>query len=292
MKPLTVYTPDQVTSSMPPDLSSAAWRFLAEGDSWFTLGTLNPAKNSNLLQEMQFGKFACAVNCACPGDTLTRMVDLNRDPSFHQMLAGRRALRWDGILLSCGGNDLIEALAAFGPDVPDDQRLLRRAADWGPVGEGASRYLSEPGWQTFSRYLRANFTHLLALRDSGPSAGCPVFVHAYACPTPRDSGAGLGQGPWLLPSMRGHGVPRDDWSALSALLMKKLAALLADMAGDPVNFPNLHVFDSAAVGLVGATLDAGGVSGDWVNEIHLTRGGYAKVAMPWAQQIEKVMDGG
>jgi len=292
MKPLTVYSPEQVTSSMPPDLSSSAWRFLAEGDSWFTLGTLNPAANSNLLFEMKFDQFACAVNCAHPGDTLTRMVDLNRDPSFRDLLTGRRALRWDGILLSCGGNDLIEALGAFGPDVPDDRRLLRKAADWGPAADGVSRYLSEPGWQTFSRYLRANFAFLLALRDSGPSAGCPVFVHGYACPTPRDAGAGLGQGPWLLPSMQGHGVPKEDWSALSALLMKRLSALLADMAADPVGFPNLHVFDSASVVLDGAALDTGGVSGDWVNEIHLTRGGYAKVAMPWAQQIEKVMEGG
>lgn len=49
MKPLDVFTPDELSSGMPPDLSYAAYRFLAEGDSWFTLSTLNPGQNANLL---------------------------------------------------------------------------------------------------------------------------------------------------------------------------------------------------------------------------------------------------
>lgn len=291
MKPLTVYTPDELSAGHPPDLSSAAYRFLAEGDSWFTLGTLNPAANSNLLFEMRFGQFACAVNCALPGDTLSRMADLNRDPVFVQLLAGRRAHTWDALLLSCGGNDLIDALQVHGPDVPNGQRLVLRSGDWGDPAQGVARYASEEGWDTFSRYLRANFEHLLALRDRGPSKGCPVFVHGYACPMPRDAGAGLGQGPWLLPAMQAHGIPKADWANLSAFFITRLRDLLLAMAAEPLRFPNLHVFDSTSVPLDSAGLDAPGSSGDWVNEIHLTRGGYAKVAVPWAAAIEQVMLG-
>jgi len=99
MKPLTVYSADELSSSIPPDLSFAAYRFLAEGDSWFTLSTLNPGKNSNLLFQMEFEQFACAVNCAHPGDTLAHMVEMNSDPVFRRLLSGRNTYIWDGLLL-------------------------------------------------------------------------------------------------------------------------------------------------------------------------------------------------
>ncbi len=289
MKPLTVYSPDELSSSIPPDLSFAAYRFLAEGDSWFTLSTLNPGKNANLLFQMAFDQFACAVNCAHPGDTLSHMVEMNSDPLFRRLLSGRNTYIWDGLLLSCGGNDLIDALRATGPGVPNAQRLLLPAAEWGPVANGPARYLSPEGWQTFDTYLRANFEHMLALRDAGPSARCPAFIHGYACPTPRDAGAGFGLGPWLMPSLVSHGIPADDWVALSALLMRELGQLLAAIAADGVRFPNLHFFDSCAIAIEPAALGAPGASGDWVNEIHLTRDGYKKLALPWAAAIEKVM---
>ncbi len=291
MKPLTVYSADELSSSIPPDLSFAAYRFLAEGDSWFTLSTLNPGKNSNLLFQMEFEQFACAVNCAHPGDTLAHMVEMNSDPVFRRLLSGRNTYIWDGLLLSCGGNDLIDALKAVGPGVPNAQRLLLPAAEWGPVQDGPARYLSPEGWQTFDTYLRANFDHMLALRDTGPSARCPAFIHAYACPTPRDAGAGIGLGPWLMPSLVSHGIPTEDWVALSALLMRELGQLLEAIAADGVRFPNLHFFDTRTIAIEPAAPGATGASGDWMNEIHLTRAGYKKLALPWAAAIEKVMRG-
>jgi hypothetical protein len=291
MKPLTVYSPNQLGSGEPPDLSFAAYRFLAEGDSWFTLSTLNPARNSNLLFEMQFEQFACAVNCARPGDTLAHMAEMNRDPTFVQILCGRRAYNWDGLLLSCGGNDLIDALQVAGDGVPRAQRLLLRSDEWGPASEGPQRYFCPEGWQTFTGYLQANFNHLLSLRDAGPSAGCPAFVHGYACPTPRDAGAGFGLGPWLMPSLLRYGIPADDWTTLAAFLMRQLGGLLQATANDSARFPNLHFFDTSAIAITPAALGSNGVSGDWVNEIHLTRGGYEKLAVPWAAAIEKVMRG-
>lgn len=289
MKPLTVYTPEQLTGGQPPDLSSAAYRFLAEGDSWFTVSTLNPLANANLLFAMKFEQFACAVNCATPGDTLRRMAQIHRDPVFAELLAGRRAHVWDGLLLSCGGNDLIEALQAHGDGVPREQRLLLAEADWGPAADGPSRYFSREGWQTFRTYLEANFEYLVKLRDAGPSAGCPVFIHGYAQPTPRDSGAGLGVGPWLLPSLLAHRIPKADWGALSQFLMKELNTVLAAIGADGARFPNVHYFDSCAIALDAAALDTGGVSGDWVNEIHLTKRGCEKIAVPWAAAIEATL---
>jgi len=296
MPKLDIYSPAQVFSSEPPDLSSPAYRFLAEGDSWFSLGTLDLVKNSSLLLEMSFSQSACAINCASPGDTLKRMSQLNTDPNFIDLLCGKRARHWDGILMSCGGNDLIEAVQspavdAAGQPVPKSLRLLRTVSEWGPAGEGAGRYLTDEGWATFSNYLQANFAHLIALRDGprGASAGQPVFIHGYAFPTPRPAGAGLGMGPWLFPALQTYAIPEEDGLALAHELLARLATLLASMAADSTRFPNLHFFDSATIALDPAAAGTTGVSGDWVNEIHLTRAGYRKIALPWSAAIEAVL---
>ena len=79
MQALVVYQPGPLISGELPDLSSAAFRFLAEGDSWFSIGTLNLAKNSNLLFEMCFERLCCAVNCAAPGETLLKFIEPSKN---------------------------------------------------------------------------------------------------------------------------------------------------------------------------------------------------------------------
>lgn len=290
MKPLQVFPPSSLNSpDLAPPLGEFGIRFLAEGDSWFTIGTLNPLKNANLLFALRFGQSACAINCATPGDTLKRMSEICHDPVFADLLAGPRQRAWDGILLSCGGNDLIEALAARGPGIPLKLRLLREAAEWGDPAEGALRYLSEPGWQTFCGYFKANLDHLVELRDSGASRGAPIFLHTYSVPMPRPAPAGPGLGPWLLPSVAAYGIPEDDFEAVAAVLIARLAALTAECAADSTRFPNLHVFDTTAIALLAPARGSSGESGDWINEIHLTRDGCRKLGEPWGAAIETVI---
>ena len=288
MVDLVLLSPTQLDSAETEPLSGFRFRFLAEGDSWFSIGALNPLKSANLLQELAFSQRCVAVNCAQPGDTLQRMVDTRRDPQFVSLLAGAKARIWDGLLLSAGGNDLIDALSSRGTGVPQDRRLLLRESEWGPSGAGAARYLSDAGWATFSGYLAANFEALLALRDSGPSRGCPVFLHGYAVPTPRPAGAGPA-GPWLLPSIEAYAVPAADRAALAQLLIERLAALLSGLAADRTRFPNLHFFDSTRLPIERAAAGTHGESGDWINEIHLTRAGCRKLARPWGLAIEGVL---
>ena len=292
MNPLQIFPPSSLNDpTLAPNLGGFGMRLLAEGDSWFTVGALNPLKNANLLFEMRFQQTAVAINCATPGDTLRRMADIHRDPEFVDLLAGRRKRAWDGLLMSCGGNDLIDALGVRGPGIPLHLRLLRESAEWGLPAEGAARYLSDAGWQTFSTYLKANLDHIVALRDAGPSPsrGAPVFLHGYAVPTPRPAPAEFGIGPWLLPSVQAYGIPELDYEAVAALLIGRLAALLASCAADAARFPNLHFFDSTTIAITPAAKGSAGVSGDWVNEIHLTQRGCEKLAVPWAKAIEKVI---
>jgi lysophospholipase L1-like esterase len=294
MVPIQIFQPEQVFCGEPPAMEQFGFRFLAEGDSWFTIGTLNPLTNGNLLFEMGFSQTACVINCATPGDTLSHMSQMSGDPRFADLLAGPRARYWDAILMSCGGNDVIDALAspavdAQGQPVPADRRLLLTAAEWGPPEQGAERYLSDEGWRTFCTYLEANFRHVIELRERGPSAGRPIFVHGYAFPTPRPSGIGVGVGPWLLPALQAYGIPAQDGIALARELLARLGALLAKMAADSTRFPRLYFFDSTVVPVDAALPDTTGDSGDWANEIHLTRAGYRKLAARWAAEIERVL---
>jgi hypothetical protein len=286
--------PDQLDRDGSPNLDPFEYQFLAEGDSWFTLGTLNPLKNANLLQELSFNKEHITVNCANPGDTLSKIVDWRRDPRFVGLLSGRTARHWRGILLSAGGNDLIAAIktppGSPGAEVPLEHRLLRTVHEWGSPGQGPSRFVSDAGWQTFCAYLRANFEELIKLRDKGINAGAPIFLHSYAVPTPRDAGVSLGpfkSGPWLLPGLVMYGIPPgDDRLALAEHLIIRLRDLLQSIADA---LPNVHLFDSTQVPLNRADANSTGDSGDWINEIHLNKSGCRKVAQAWSSRIEAVL---
>jgi lysophospholipase L1-like esterase len=285
MIPLTVFRPDDVLNQgdNPADLSSPRYRFLAQGDSWFSIGDLNLAKNSNLLFEMAFANSRCAVNCARAGSTLRRMVDQVHEHTFHALLCGAQWRPWDGILLSAGGNDLIEALGHTGIADPALRLFLKPAELTGDPSQAAS-YVSAAGWATFETYLRANFATLMAMRDLRMlNHNIPVFVHTYHYPTIRNAPAGPGLGPWLFKAAVDFAIPQNLWPAVTKTIYDQFADLLIAIA---LGHSNMHVFDTARqVSIVPAAPDTRHESGDWMNEIHLTWQGYEKLAVAWAASI-------
>ncbi len=298
MNHLVCYTPQDLQSASAPSLETYRWRLLAQGDSWFSTAAAKLNAHANLLQELVFAQPVMAVNCAGQSDALEHMVDLEAAPDFVRLLSADDAPVWDGVLLSVGGNDLIDAAKVPAhPPAPNQQdltplhlRLLRHQTEWGPPSAGVARYFSEPGWQTYAAYLRSNISHLLSLRDQGPSRGKPVFMHCYAVPMPRPAGAPE-SGPWLYPAFKAYAIPAADWAAVSRLMVVHLAQLLKSLAADPVNFPGLKVFDSTAVPLALATPGSTGISGDWHNEIHLNHSGSLKIGRAWSEHIEAVLRG-
>lgn len=296
MKPL-VYPADWLSRSEPPPLSDFGRRLLAEGDSWFTIGTLNLVAASNVLFKMEVSRSTVIINCAYPGDTLQHMVDWFRDPYFDRLLCQRNFERyWEGILVSGGGNDLIDAAQVLSHDkrgvpIPPQKRLLLTAQEAAAApGMGAARHISESGWDRLAAYLRANFAELVARRDQGINKARPIFLHTYAVPTVRPSGTvGARQG-WLYPAFQHYGLNTADAQAVSDLLFGRLRALLLALdqdSGAPEALPQVHVFDSAALpDIEPAEPSATGASGDWVNEIHLTPAGYGKLGQafgPWME---------
>ncbi|MDH5331121.1 MAG: hypothetical protein OEW27_14360 [Aquincola sp.] len=288
----------------PGDLPNAGRRFLAEGDSWFTLGTLNLAQGTNLLIELKFKQHNAIVSWAYPGDTLRRMVDGINDFDFDRALwnrsGGNFASFWEGIIVSAGGNDLIEAAEAppvkNGQTVPVDRRLFLTATEAAalPGPPGPLRRISEQGWSMLTEHLYANFKVLLERKDNGPSARSPLFLHTYAMPAARPSGVGPTSRGWLFAAMEAYGIAPADMQPICTELFTRLREFLLSLdndSGKPRSLSKVHVFDSAGLAdIVPATPGAPGVSGDWVNEIHLTAGGYRKMGPPFGRFIDDVVD--
>ena len=265
------------------DMSPFARKYLAQGDSWFSIGHLPPWCTSNLLQQMLLSRSAVAVNCARPGVELAHMTDRCTAPAFLSLLGGVMAWRWDAILLSGGGNDLIDA-ANSDTRVDAQYRLLLNADEWSAQG-AASRYLSAAGWGTFTEHMDEVLALLLAQRDRSLNRGVPVVLHTYDYVCARNAPAGPGLGPWLYKALHdSYASPQADWAALANLLIDRLAAMWI-VLGQKYAALNVHVVDTRG-SLARAAPETTGVSGDWENEIHPTPHGYALLAQKWRPLLD------
>ena len=264
---------------------------LAQGDSWFSIGSLPPGLTSNLLAQMELTRSAAVVNCARPGIELSHMTDTSSQQSFRKLLAGLFAVKWDAILFSGGGNDLIDA-ASVGPGAQPDLRLLATMGERGQNPASGDGYISDPGWKTFETHMTEVFNSVVALRDSGINHQVPMVFHTYAHIMPRPAPVAPGHGPWLQPAMVAFAVPPDKWLAVSSALMDRLAKLFTQLmdvhrAADPNC--ELHLVDSRPVPIVTGDQNDTGSSGDFLNEIHPTREGYTKLATSWRGPIDDIL---
>jgi hypothetical protein len=269
-----------------------ARKALAQGDSWMSIGALPPGRTTNLLLEMAFARRTVIVQCARPGKVLRRFTDTTREKDFLRMMNGPVAGRWDVILISGVGNDVIAAVGSD-PTEPPERRLLRTPAERGSGPLAPAAYLSEPGWAAFVNHIRFVFEQLVDLRDKGPNLRVPMVMHNYGRLMPRPSGAGLGAGPWMHPSFEAYAIAQADRLAVSDELTTRMDALLRQLiagrlAADPA--ANLHLVDTKGLaGIALAQPGAEGSSGDWVNEIHLTRDGYRKCTAVWADVVDPIL---
>jgi lysophospholipase L1-like esterase len=240
----------------------------------------------------EFVQSNLVINCARQDDTLSHLHQMWWDANFTRLLdAPRLGYWWDALLLSAGGNDMIDA-CLVAPDVGDPgQRLLLRPDE---VSDPAApeAYVSPGGWRAFESYLRANFSDLVQRRNRGVNPQAALFLHTYTRVTVRDAPAGGGLfaqiGPWLYRALTQYRVPPLMQQALADALFARLATLLRSLA-DPVQ--RVFVFDSQdpSVAVVAAQAASTGVSNDFENEIHLTPAGYRKVGKAFAAFIEATL---
>ncbi|MFZ5502626.1 MAG: SGNH/GDSL hydrolase family protein [Pseudomonadota bacterium] len=248
-----------------------AHHYLAEGDSWFSLSDiLSPSFLYRFGSHVPLGQRTLIVNCAYPGDTLARMVDWSKNQHFPKLLHDKKfGWAWDGILLSAGGNDIIDAAL-------EPAGILQSCAQPGSYRD----FINPAAWDAFKYYLEQYFRYFVALRDSSEIIGnrsIPILYHSYGYPTPRNAPASIA-GPWLYRAFTQKNIPESHWAALSDALMDDLAELLRDFRTTGTNLKLIDTLKYVALNRADAT-----DNGDWLNEIHLNNSGKDKIARYWAQ---------
>jgi hypothetical protein len=252
---------------------------LAEGDSWFTIGGI---PTSNLLFSLRFHKATMIANCGTPGDTIVNMAQLTRNRSFRQALSPNDGKKWSAILLSGGGNDLIDAVDEI--LIPKVQRSTR--------ARKPAKYCDQGKLTELLESVQQGYRTLAGLRDApgAPSIGVPIVTHTYDYVTPRNSPARFlvvpVMGPWLYPALTAAEVPEGDWQATSDYLLRALAEAITALQTGTDKISNFHVVNTLGT-LRRARPGAAGESGDWLNEIHPDFDGYHKLA----RALEPTIDG-
>lgn len=284
MPTLTQVTPAEYHpngDSTGPDMAQFAQHFLAQGDSWFSLGSLT--RITNLLQHLKLQRSAIAVNCAQPGAKLSHMTDTTSQPVFKALLTERFGQKWDAVLISGGGNDIIGALGQSPSNKPAE-RLLLKPDEWTSTA-GAARYLSEDGWKLLCKHLDEVMAHFFGHLGTDINRDTPVLMHTYDFATPRQSGVKLGPlkgGPWMIKACQAYGIPEADWPALSRELLTRWATQLQ---GYTQTYPQLRVVQTQGLLTPALTSDTGPTE-DWENEIHPNKRGYRKLTPKWAQILD------
>ncbi|GJG96924.1 hypothetical protein [Cupriavidus pauculus] len=305
MPSLRVFTPTEWARAFPDPSIDFFRKFLIQGDSWFSIGALPPAAlTTNMPRHMAFEFSSCAVNFAQPGAELAQVVNVAPtsqwvfNPAFEAALHGRLCERWDAVLLSLGGNDLIRALNTppngdDGQRVEPKKRLLLLPDEWGAQAD-VSRFVSDEGWLTFETYLDGVFDVLVGWRDAndGKSRFAPLVIHSYCRVQPRLAGTGgvpghWLAGPWLASALQTYAIPEADgtWHALAVHLIDRLFGLLQKLCG---RYPHVFLADLRNL-LQDAAADATGRDGDWVNEIHPTDDGYERLAPEYCAKVTEAL---
>jgi hypothetical protein len=280
MSIVTVITPDALEGNGKIAGSVLDWsdydrHYLAEGDSWFSLSDLFSASFLYRFgRSVPLRKNTLIVNCSYPGDTLAKMVDWTNNDDVPRLL--NRAgfcWQWDALLLSAGGNDVIEA--ALSP-----AGILHSCAS--PTSH--EDFIDRKALDALESHLRQYFLYMVALRNTSAmpeNRNIPIYFHTNGYPTVRDAPALMGvMGPRLYRAFRDQEIPVHYWQDLSNTLMEALAGMLRSFTQLD---SNLGLVDTLAkVALTPALPGTSGNNGDWLNEIHLNNSGKDKVASYWA----------
>lgn len=241
---------------------------LAEGDSWYGWAHLNLDPSSNILEQLDFRDSTVIVNLAYSGDVIRNMSDAASNSLFFFELQGQR---YHAMLLSGGGNDLIDAL---NPDNGQPAIIAPRGRKRPDV---AASYVNATALKALTDDVLASYRRIVAQRDASASnADTPIVLHTYDYPTPRNAKATfMGSpvvGPWLLPSMKRAAVPTSLYRGVSDMVFDALADALVDNLHQPPE--GVYVVDTRNT-LTRAKPRTTGLSGDWINEIHPDAYGYA-----------------
>ena len=261
-----------------PDNPLFDYRLLAEGDSWFSLGGI---PTSNLLFSMKFHHNVIIVSCSSPGDTITHMGEIAKNNYLKKAMSRKYGYEWDAILLSGGGNDLI--------DNTGEIIFKPRKASQDPAA-----YCHEDQILQTLDYIEDGYRRIAELRDS-PGSSCmrkPIITHTYDWVTPRNSPARFLSlplaGPWLYRAMVTAKIPESLWIPISDYLVSRLRDRIKSLASGSNAIPDFYVVITENVLQRASTVSTGN-DGDWLNEIHPNHKGYEKIASKISRKVRKLI---
>lgn len=257
-------------------------RVLAQGDSWFAFPLPVIGGPRNLVEAIDTRRAAVAVNLSIVGDTAENMAQGERFAQLRAVLVGgggEEAIAVAAILLSAGGNDLIDRIAELVGNVTRGMKAAARTEAHRrvllEVTSGAATAIYDD--------VVSNVAKLVAARDGGPSSAAPVILHGYAHVTPRDAPAlrfPIKFGPWIWKRLSPLGYTQAEQQEIAARVIdefnRRLAALHDEAKG-------VHVLDLRPLQARGGPLPVADPAWleptpYWHDEIHLNAAGWECVA--------------
>ena len=240
---------------------------LAEGDSWFGWAHMNLVPSSNLLEELRFEKSTVVVSYSYSGDTIRNMADLSSNSAFAREVCSNQ---YEAIMLSGGGNDLIDALP----------HIIRQSNAAAPPATALACVDSDALATLLDNFVLPNYRQIIDHRAANNlNKMTPVVIHTYDFPTLRNAPATFmnaipAAGPWLWRAMRNALVPQQFDQAIADHVFTALRTALLTL-DNPAN--NVHVVNTSNT-IKHADANDTGLSGDWINEIHPDAHGYSLIA--------------
>ena len=237
---------------------------LAAGDSWFDypLGGDFPGVHTDVLARLrELGRPEPHIlSFAHYGDTTEQSLALSMRERLAQALQDPRNGKFDGILFSGGGDDIVGGAMPIWLN------------DASAVGGDPTQALSAEGFAAALAIVRVGYESLARLRDRH-APGLPIFVHAYDYAIP--SGVGVCcVGPWLKPSLEYCG-----WTDLKVgtlivhQMLGRFGAMLADFA-------------RATPDVVFVPTQGTLAAGQWANELHPTPEGFQLIAAKFRAALD------
>jgi hypothetical protein len=248
---------------------------LAQGDSWFRY-TLGWGVIGNVAR--RFSKAAAIVNWAESAALLQDMADPQRNAGFRDdFAAGLDGHTWDAVLLSGGGNDIVN----------DFKKWLNPYV----AGQTDPASYVSPAYDGELDKMQGYFETIAQLVAASP--GTLIFVHGYDFAIPFNVGV---INPWLAPAFQFRGFPADTLpqgtltvpclaTNVVRIVMQKFKSRLDTLAA---KYPHIRVVPTQGTLSQNMTGSLGNRKAqDWANEMHPTNAGFVEMADAFYTAITK-----
>jgi hypothetical protein len=258
---------------------------LCEGDSWFDIYTPAPLHEPNLLDAIRTPRSALLVDISHVGDTAREMATGSQ---ASKTLALLNEFKFDALLLSAGGNDLKNAF---------------KEAYIAKIVHAKTRSVLPPDIRTMTaepaaaddlfREVVGYIVTWLGLRQrSRLNQDTPVLLHGYDYLQPRPAHARIfvngprASGPWIYPILKADKKTDDEMRRIAKDVIDRFNHWLETLVKP---LPGVHLLDTRKT-LKIAEPKTTKASNDWMDEIHATPDGWAKLAAAaWNPTLAKIL---